>query len=103
MAGTIFEKSTTPLTLWFEAMFIMTQTRGVVSARQLQRWLGVTYKTAWRMQQRITQLMSSDPSHKLNGSFDYNDPNAIEESTIRRWSFFNTIEITFVQKQEKEK
>src|SRR3990167_8543248 len=46
LAGTIFEKTTTPLQFWFYAMFVMTQTRSGVSARQLQRELGVTYKTA---------------------------------------------------------
>ena len=49
MVGTIFEKSTTPLRLWFYAMFLMSATRCGVSAKQLQRELGVTYKTAWRM------------------------------------------------------
>src|ERR1035441_9223090 len=49
MAGTIFEKSTTPLRLWFYAMFLMASTRCGISAKQIQRETGVTYKTAWRM------------------------------------------------------
>jgi hypothetical protein len=49
LAGTIFEKTSTPLRMWFYAMYIMTQTRSGTSAKQLQRMLGVTYKTAWRM------------------------------------------------------
>jgi transposase-like protein len=48
-AGTIFHKSPTPLRLWFYAIYLMAQTRGGISAKQLQRELGVTYKTAWRM------------------------------------------------------
>ncbi|MFZ0667068.1 MAG: IS1595 family transposase [Acidimicrobiales bacterium] len=48
-AGTIYHKSSTPLHLWFYAMYLMTSTRCGVSAKQLQRELGVTYKTAWRM------------------------------------------------------
>src|SRR5581483_12481888 len=48
-AGTIFHKSSTSLHLWFYAMWIMTSTRCGVSAKQLERELGVTYKTAWRM------------------------------------------------------
>ena len=101
LKGTIFEKTTTPLRLWFVALYLMTQTRGSVSARQLQRVLGVSYKTAWRMRRRIVKIMEIDSSRKLNGLFDYNDPDATEESTIKRWSFFNTFEITFVQKDKK--
>src|SRR5258708_5649439 len=48
-AGTIYHKSSTPLTLWFYAIYLMAQTRTGISAKQLERELGVTYKTAWRM------------------------------------------------------
>ncbi|MCL5784367.1 MAG: IS1595 family transposase [Patescibacteria group bacterium] len=57
LAGTIFEKTTTPLDLWFFAMYLMTQTRSGTSAKQLERMLGVTYKTAWRMFKQIRMLM----------------------------------------------
>lgn len=60
LAGTIFEKSTTPLTSWFYAMFLMINTRAGVSAKTLQRELGVTYKTAWRMFHQIRKLMADD-------------------------------------------
>jgi transposase-like protein len=49
LAGTIFHKSSTSLHLWFFAIHLMTSTRCGVSARQLERELGVTYKTAWRI------------------------------------------------------
>lgn len=59
-AGTIFEKSSTSLKLWFYAMFLMSQTSCEVSAKQLERELGVTYKTAWRMLHLIrNQLMDA--------------------------------------------
>ena len=48
-AGTIMHKSSTSLRLWFYAMYIMASTRCGISAKQLERELGVTYKTAWRM------------------------------------------------------
>ena len=48
-AGTIFEGSSTSLHLWFYAFYVMTSTRCGVSAKQLERELGVTYKTARRM------------------------------------------------------
>jgi hypothetical protein len=60
LAGTIFEKSSTPLTSWFYAMFIMSATRCGISAKQLERELGVTYKTAWRMFNQIRKLMGED-------------------------------------------
>lgn len=59
LAGTIFEKTTTPLQYWFYAIFIMSVTRSGVSAKQLQRELGVTYKTAWRMFKQIRILMAN--------------------------------------------
>ena len=56
-AGTIFHKSPTPLRSWFHAMFLMASTRCGISAKQLERELGVTYKTAWRMFHQIRKLM----------------------------------------------
>jgi transposase len=66
MAGTIFEKSTTPLRIWFYAMYLMSATRCGISAKQIQRETGVTYKTAWRMFKQIRTLMSEDI--RLEGS-----------------------------------
>lgn len=57
-AGTIFHKSDTPLKSWFHAMFLMASTRTGISAKQLERELDVTYKTAWRMFTQIRKLMS---------------------------------------------
>ena len=62
MAGTIFENSRTPLRLWFHAVFLMASTRCSISAKQLERQLGVTYKTAWRMFKQIRTLLAEPPS-----------------------------------------
>lgn len=60
-AGTIFHKSSTSLHLWFYAMYLMTSTRCGISAKQLERELGVTYKTAWRIFHLIRkELMEQD-------------------------------------------
>lgn len=56
--GTIFEDSKTSLQLWFYAIYLFTTTRSGVSAKELQRQLGVTYKTAWRMGHQIRKHMS---------------------------------------------
>jgi transposase-like protein len=60
LAGTIFEKTSTSLRLWFYAMYLMGSTRCGISAKQIQRETGVTYKTAWRMFHQIRKLMSED-------------------------------------------
>src|ERR1700719_1214451 len=58
LAGTIFEKTTTSLKLWFYAAYLMGSTRCGISAKQIQRETGVTYKTAWRMFNRLRSLLS---------------------------------------------
>ena len=57
--GTIFEHSSTTLTDWFYAMYLMTATRNGVSGKELQRQLGVTYKCAWRIGHQIRNLMAA--------------------------------------------
>ena len=63
-ANTIFHKSRTPLTDWFYIMYLMTATRSGVSAKEVERQLGVTYKTAWRMCHQIRKAMSDNPTLK---------------------------------------
>jgi transposase len=73
-AGTIFEKSTTPLRLWFHAVFLLSQTRCGISAKQLQRELGVTYKTAWRMHNKIRELLGDgDDGTPLQGEVEVDE------------------------------
>jgi transposase-like protein len=57
-AGTIFHKSSTPLTVWFHAIYLMASTRCGISAKQIQRETGVTYKTAWRMFKQIRSMLT---------------------------------------------
>src|SRR5256886_15147154 len=66
-AGTIFHKSSTSLHLWFYAMYLMTSTRCGISAKQLERELGVTYKTAWRMAHLIRQKLMAQDAGPLGG------------------------------------
>lgn len=60
MAGTIFERSTTPLRLWFKAVAQMAVTRCGISSRQLGRDLGVTVKTSWRMFHQIRKMLTEN-------------------------------------------
>lgn len=67
-AGTVFEDTRTPLQLWFYAIYLFVTTRHGVSGKELQRQLGVTYKTAWRMGHKIRELMErSDIQGMLAG------------------------------------
>jgi transposase-like protein len=56
--GTPFEQTRTPLQLWFYAIHLFTTTRNGVAAKELERQLGVTYKTAWRMAGLIREHMA---------------------------------------------
>jgi len=74
MKGTIFEKSTTSLHLWFYAMYLVASTRCGISAKQLERELGVTYKTAHRMMKRIrTELMADIDDDQLSGDVEIDE------------------------------
>jgi transposase-like protein len=104
-AGTIFHKSSTSLHLWFYAMYLMTSTRCGISAKQLERELGVTYKTAWRMFHLIrTDLMEQD-SDKIGGDVEVeadetfmggkpraNSPMSRQEHYARKTAVFGAVE-----------
>ena len=60
LTGTIFEKSSTSLTVWFEAIYLFSISKNGISAKELQRHFGVTYKCAYRLGQQIRMLMEQD-------------------------------------------
>jgi transposase-like protein len=61
--GTVFESSKVPLNKWLLATYLMSSSKKGISAHQLHRTLGVTYKTAWFMAHRIREAMNpSEPS-----------------------------------------
>src|ERR1700682_6383668 len=72
-AGTIYHKSSTSLHLWFYAMYLMTSTRCGISAKQLERELGVTYKTAWRMFNLIRNNLMAETPAPLSGKVEMDE------------------------------
>ena len=64
-AGTVFEDTRTPLQLWFYAIYLFVTTRHGVSGKELQRQLGVTYKTAWRMGMKIRELIAANDDFSM--------------------------------------
>lgn len=66
LSGTIFHKSATSLKNWFFAIYLFSASKNGVSAKELQRHLGTTYKTAWRIANKIRSLMKQD-DYKLSG------------------------------------
>jgi hypothetical protein len=72
--GTVFEKSRTPLTKWFYAMYLFTASRHGVPARELERQLGVTYKCAWRIAHELRKLMAmADDRGPLSGTVEVDE------------------------------
>lgn len=59
-AGTIFHKSSTSLKSWFFAIYLFSVSKNGVSAKELERQLGVTYKCAWRIAKQIRKFFSQN-------------------------------------------
>ena len=69
LAGTIFHKSETPLKDWFYALYLFASSRNGVAAKEIERQLGVTYKTAWRMAKQI-RLLFAQGDQTLSGTVE---------------------------------
>lgn len=65
--GTVFERSKVPLNKWLLATYLMASSKKGISAHQIGRTLGVTYKTAWFMCHRIREAMADDGQSPLGG------------------------------------
>jgi transposase len=72
-AGTIFHKSSTSLHLWFYAIYLITSTRCGISAKHLERELGVRYKTAWRMFNKIRNQLMDEELEPLSGEVEMDE------------------------------
>jgi transposase-like protein len=72
-AGTIFDKTRTPLTIWFEAAWHLTTAKNGLSAKTLERTLGVRYRVAWTMLQRFRVSMVRADRSRLSGTVEVDE------------------------------
>ena len=91
LSETIFMKSATPLRVWFYALFLLHHTNGHISVKTLQKELGVTYKTAWRIKHQAMRSIS--PSH----SEEY-----AEVRQIHRWRFLKHFEFSVSEGEQSD-
>ncbi|MFV0485526.1 MAG: IS1595 family transposase, partial [Candidatus Saccharimonadales bacterium] len=73
LADTIFHKSSTSLKDWFYAIYLFAMSKNGVSAKELERQIGVTYKTAHRMAMQIRKLMEQPEDDPLDGEIEVDE------------------------------
>ena len=74
IAGTMFEASKLPLTVWFMAMQLLSQAKNNVAALELRRQLGVSYPTAWLLKHKIMEAMRvREECRQLHGRVEMDD------------------------------
>lgn len=72
--GTVFEHTKLPLSVWFLAIYLMTQSKNAVSALELRRQLGVSYKTAWLLKHKLLETMRlREQPRRLRGRVEIDD------------------------------
>jgi transposase-like protein len=72
-AGTIFDKTRTPLTTWFEAAWHVSTAKNGLSAKTLERTLGTKYRVAWTMLQRFRVAMVDAERKQLSGNVEVDE------------------------------
>lgn len=74
LSGTLFEATKLPLMTWFLAIYLLTSSKTNLSALQLKRHLGVSYRTAWRLKHKVMQAMTErENTRKLKGFVQIDD------------------------------
>lgn len=74
MAGTVFNSTKLPLTTWFRAMYLITQTKQGISSIELGRRLGTTQTTAWKIKTKLAEVMRiAGDKEKLSGRIEMDD------------------------------
>ncbi|MGC2698498.1 MAG: IS1595 family transposase [Candidatus Angelobacter sp.] len=72
-SGTIFNDSHLPLQTWFMAVLLLVEARKGMSANQVKRTLGISYKTAWYLCHRIRKAMASTEKPMLDGTVELDE------------------------------
>jgi len=72
--NTVFHSTKLPLSIWFQAMFLLTQNKNNLSSLELKRMIGVTYRSAWRIKHKLMQVMfEREQTTKLSGRVEIDD------------------------------
>jgi hypothetical protein len=103
-AGTIFQDSHLPLTIWFRAMWQVTSQKNGISALGLQRVLGLgSYKTAWAMLQKLRRAMVRPDRDRLDGVVEVDDSywGAEEKGLIGRLAVSKALVIVAAEEDGK--
>jgi transposase-like protein len=89
--GTIFESSHIPLNKWLLAFYLLCSSKKGMSAHQLHRMLGVTYKSAWFMAHRIREAMKQPPFQtRLTGTIEADETYIGGKARNRRFKKYKT-------------
>jgi transposase-like protein len=74
IAGTVFENSLLPLTKWFQATWLITQSKNSISTLELSRQIGVKWDTAWRLRQKLASVISEvEAGRTFKGRIEMDD------------------------------
>ena len=73
-SGTLFHSTKLPLTLWFQAIYFLSQTKNAISTMELMRRLGICYRSAWRMRHKLIQAMvEQEEPRRIGGRVELDD------------------------------
>ncbi len=100
LANTIFHKSDTSLKKWFYAIYLFGVGKNGVSAKEIERHLGVTYKTAWRMAKQI-RLMMQENGAMLSGIIEADETYVGGKTTEKRGRFSNKTAVVGIVEKKK--
>jgi len=99
-AGSVLHDSHLPLWKWFLAVYLMCEGKKGISANQLKRTLGISYKTAWYLCHRIREAMKSDTSERLKGIVEADETfvGGVYDKRCKRAAYDKTCVVGVIQR-----